>query len=74
MQASPPTGSTGRAPPLPPPPGDGGTDVTLDEALIARGSSAPETPNPIATRKAAPPHTAPAVLPLRFVTIPNCSL
>jgi hypothetical protein len=70
MQAPPPTGCTGKAPPA----GDGCADVTPDEALIAlvRGSPAPPTPSPAARMKATPPHTA-AVLPLRFVTTPNCS-
>src|ERR1700741_1877664 len=78
MQAPPPTGCTGRAPPASPPatsPGDGGAGATLDERLIAllSGLSAPAKLNPTAKTKAAPPHTAAAVLPLRFVTAINFS-
>ena len=68
MQAPPPTGCTGKAPPpLPPgmPPGEGGTGTTLDEELsvLLGGSSAPATPNPTAKTRAAPPNTAAAALP-----------
>jgi hypothetical protein len=75
MQAPPPTGCTGKAPPPSPPPCDGGTDVTLNEGPVAllSGSPTPAAPHPIAKTKAAPPHNAAAVLPLRFVTTANCS-
>jgi hypothetical protein len=77
MQAPPPTGCTGKAPPPSPPvtpPGDGDAGTTLVEGLIVlvSGRSAPATPNPTAKTKAAPPHNA-AALPFRVVTAPNCS-
>jgi len=69
MQAPPPTGCAGTAPPPLLPVG-----TTLDEELIVLlgGSSAPATPNPAAKTRAAPPHTATAALPARFVTTTNC--
>jgi len=70
MQAPPPTGCTGMAPsPLLP------VGATLGAELIVllSGSSAPATPIPTANTRAAPPHTAAAVLPRRFTTTVNCN-
>src|ERR1700677_1551844 len=76
MQAPPPTGCTGKAPPpLPPvaPPevvGDGAPN-TVEEGLFALLSDAParSTPHPSAkATTAAPPHHAAAILALRFIT------
>jgi hypothetical protein len=76
MQAPPPTGCTGKAPPpLPPvaPPevvGDGAAN-TVEEGLFALLSDAParSTPHPSAkATTAAPPHHAAAILALRFIT------
>ncbi len=74
MQAPPPAGCAGKAPPLEPPGvgGGAGVTVTLDDAAIVGPS-----PGPYPTAKAsmaAPPHTAIAVLPLWFVTIFNSNV
>ena len=77
MQAPPPAGCTGKAPPPPSPPvappGDG-VGATLDEALVVLLSSVPAPPTPptAKTSAAAPLHTATAVLPLRFITTLDC--
>jgi hypothetical protein len=77
MQAPPPTGCTGKAPPPPLPPvappevvGDGAPN-TVEEGLFALLSDAParSTPHPSAkATTAAPPHHAAAILALRFIT------
>jgi hypothetical protein len=75
MQAPPPTGCTGKAPPLPPVAlpevvGDGAAN-TVEEGLFALLSDAParSTPHPSAkATTAAPPHHAAAILALRFIT------
>jgi hypothetical protein len=65
MQAPPPTGCTGRAPPGVD--GDGGAGLTLDEAAVAVATES-STDAPIAkANTATPPHNTAAALPLRFV-------
>jgi hypothetical protein len=71
MQAPPPAGWTGRAPP----PGDGGSGATLDEAPIVLLGGLPAVPTPPAAKAsaAAPPHNAAKALPLRFVIVIDSS-
>jgi hypothetical protein len=71
MQAPPPTGCAGKAPPpgFPGVGGGAGVTVTLDDAAVVVPSSAPY-PTAKASMAAAP-HTTIAVLPLWFVTVLN---